>query len=150
MGAGRHTLEEKLEYAIEKRKAAEIAMGAATAVRENAREMSGGLLSFGGSGPQRAAQQVKATFERSFRGYAEAKERFDHWDYKARSYARRIAERDRVLLTREDVLGATHVRLSTGWWKVAKVNATTVSVETGYSWTDRHQFAKILEVRTIA
>lgn len=56
------------------------------------------------------------------------------------------AERDRRVLTHEDVVGAVAVRDSYGWHRVAKVNRTTVSVETGYSWTDRIEFARILEV----
>lgn len=51
--------------------------------------------------------------------------------------------------TPEQLQAATHVRTATGWHKVAKVNAKSVSVETGHSWTDRHAHDKILEVRTI-
>lgn len=51
--------------------------------------------------------------------------------------------------TPEQLKAATHVRTDTGWHKVVKVNAKSVSVETGYSWTDRHAHDKILEVRTI-
>ncbi|WP_350347227.1 hypothetical protein ABIQ69_11360 [Agromyces sp. G08B096] len=66
--------------------------------------------------------------------------------------AREVAaavEAARVRLTRDDILGATHVRTPYGWHKVARVNKTTVSVETAYSWTDRYPFDKILEVRTV-
>lgn len=63
--------------------------------------------------------------------------------------AREEAEASRVLLTRADLVGATHVRTQYGWHKVARLNPTTVAVETGYSWTDRYPFDKVLEVRTI-
>lgn len=42
-----------------------------------------------------------------------------------------------------------HVRTATGWHKVVRVSAKSVTVETGYSWTDRHPLARIIEVRTI-
>ncbi len=59
------------------------------------------------------------------------------------------SEAARVRLTREDMLGATHVRTSAGWHRVATVNIKTVSVETGYSWVDRYRFDQILQVRTV-
>jgi hypothetical protein len=52
-----------------------------------------------------------------------------------------------VRLTREDIVGATWVRDSTSWREVVRVNAKSVSVESGYSWTDRLEFDRILEVR---
>jgi hypothetical protein len=58
-------------------------------------------------------------------------------------------EAARVRLTRDDIIGATHVRTAYAWHKVARVNKTTVSVETGYSWVDRIPFDKILDARTI-
>jgi hypothetical protein len=146
MGGERYTLEERLAYATEKRDVAAKAIERADAVYAEAHEMGGGIPGFGGSGSQRAAQKVRATYDRSHRLYTEAKERFDYWDAKAKGYARRIAERDRVRLTREDVEGATQVRLSHGWRNVVRVNATTVSVETGYSWVDRYPFDQILQV----
>lgn len=42
--------------------------------------------------------------------------------------------------------GARAVKTSLGWFKVVRVNAKTVSVETGQSWTDRIAFGKIIEV----
>lgn len=56
-----------------------------------------------------------------------------------------LAERDRPTLTRDDILGAVAVRTKTGWHRVAKVNAKTVAVETGYSWTDKYTFDRVLE-----
>jgi hypothetical protein len=58
-------------------------------------------------------------------------------------------ERDRVRLTRDDIVGATHVRTSPGWHLVARVNAKTVSVQTPYSWTDKYPFAEVLETRAV-
>lgn len=42
---------------------------------------------------------------------------------------------------------AVAVRTSTGWHRVVKVNTKSVTVETGYSWTDRYPINKILEVK---
>lgn len=61
--------------------------------------------------------------------------------------AARQAEQSRVKYTREDLAGAVIIRTASGWRKVAKVNAKTVSVETGYSWTDRVAFDKITDYR---
>jgi hypothetical protein len=49
--------------------------------------------------------------------------------------------------TDEQYKAARVVRTVFGWHKVVRVNEKSVSVETGYSWTDRIQRAKILEVR---
>jgi hypothetical protein len=66
---------------------------------------------------------------------------------KAERAAVRAAETARVPLTRDDILGATHVRFAWGWRKVVRVNRSSVTVETGYSWNDRHPFSKVLEVQ---
>lgn len=60
------------------------------------------------------------------------------------AYAKRNAP---VPFTTEELKVARAVRTSAGWHRVAKVNAKSVSVETGYSWTDRYTLDKILEVR---
>ncbi|WP_152203623.1 hypothetical protein [Georgenia thermotolerans] len=39
------------------------------------------------------------------------------------------------------------VRDSVGWHRVTRVNAKSVSVETGYSWTDRIPHERIIETR---
>ena len=44
--------------------------------------------------------------------------------------------------------GARLVRDSYGWHRVIRVNAKSVSVETGYSWTDRIPLANVLEARS--
>ena len=40
------------------------------------------------------------------------------------------------------------VRDSLGWHRVIRVNAKSVSVETGYSWTDRIPMSNVLEARS--
>jgi hypothetical protein len=67
-------------------------------------------------------------------------------DYKARREAAAAKEAARVRLTVEDVKGARFVRDSCGWHEVVRVSAKSVTVETGYSWTDRIALEKILEV----
>ena len=46
-----------------------------------------------------------------------------------------------------DLHEARAIRTELGWHKVVRVNKKTVTVETGYSWTDRVAIDKILEVR---
>jgi hypothetical protein len=70
-------------------------------------------------------------------------------EFKAAVADTNAREAARVRLTREDILGATHVRTEFAWRRVARVNKTTVSVETGYSWVDRIPFDKIFDARTI-
>jgi hypothetical protein len=63
-----------------------------------------------------------------------------------------MAYRERVKpvpFTDEELKAARAVRTINGWHKVVRVNAKTVTVETGYSWTDRYPFKKILEVATL-
>lgn len=58
------------------------------------------------------------------------------------------AERTKpVPFTQEELKAACAVRTSTGWHTVARVNAKSVTVVTGYTWTDRYTIDKILEVR---
>lgn len=61
------------------------------------------------------------------------------------AYAIRTAP---VPFTPEELKTARAIRTTLGWHKVAKVNAKSVSVETGYSWTDRYAIDRILEVRS--
>lgn len=58
----------------------------------------------------------------------------------------REAEAARARLTADDVRGASLVRDKRGWHKVVRVNATSVTVETGYSWTDRIPLHHVIEV----
>lgn len=52
-----------------------------------------------------------------------------------------------VPFSTEELYEARAIRTNTGWHKVVTINRKTVSVETGYSWTDRIAIDKILEVR---
>lgn len=81
-------------------------------------------------------------------------------DAKRELAADAAAERDRVraayaervklvAFTADELAAATHVRTETGWHKIVRVLAKSVTVETGYSWTDRYALAKIIEVRCI-
>lgn len=61
-----------------------------------------------------------------------------------------IAYRERtkpVPFTAEELKAARAIRTVAGWHKVVRVNAKSVTVETGYSWTDRYTLDKIKEVR---
>ena len=60
---------------------------------------------------------------------------------------KRIAERDRVRLTRDDIVGATAIRTQFGWSRVIRVNNVSVTIPTEWSWTDTVPFDRILEVR---
>lgn len=60
-----------------------------------------------------------------------------------------IKERDRVPFTRDDLAGAEYVRTQHGWHKVVRINQTSVSVATGYSWVDRYPFDRILQATSI-
>lgn len=94
---------------------------------------------------------------RRFAGYARSADIFTAFEAAEREVDRLTrqleyerAEATRQRFTREDIAGAFAVRTSAGWHKVARVNAKTVSVETGYSWTDRIEFDKILDYRKAA
>jgi hypothetical protein len=71
-------------------------------------------------------------------------------EYEASVIRGRLATQARnnaIAFTEDQYKAAKVVRDSHGWHKVAKVNAKSVSVETGYSWTDRIRRDKIIEVR---
>lgn len=53
-----------------------------------------------------------------------------------------------VPFTAAELTAARVVRDRHGWHKVARVNAKSVSVETGYSWVDRIALTAVLEVRS--
>lgn len=139
----------KLTHALKMLDAAHAAKTAADHLSERAREMGGGIPGFGGSGSQRAAAQVRGAYGSADRAHAAADERIALWTGKIASLERRIAEKERVRLTRDDLVGATHIRVGRSWRKVSKLNVKSVSVETGYSWTDRIAFDQVLEARTI-
>lgn len=66
--------------------------------------------------------------------------------FDAAGAAHRAAEAERVRFTRDDLQDARAVRTLDGWRRVVRVNASTVTVQTPYSWTDRVRFDRILEV----
>lgn len=53
-----------------------------------------------------------------------------------------------IPFTTEELKAARAIRTSTGWHRVIRVNAKSVTVGTCYSWNDRHAIEKILEVRS--
>lgn len=116
--------------------------------RRRANDAGGGLLSFGGSGPQTAARKVRGGLEAAHRNILEAEERLTFWRDRLARLERLQAEQQRTRFTRADLLGATHVRTRYGWHEVVKVNAKSVTVATAYSWTDLVALDKILEIRT--
>jgi hypothetical protein len=142
-----YTLEEKIEYATEKLAAAKHAQDGAELLSLGAHEMGGGIPGFGGSGSQRAANQVRSAWSRADKAAREADERAEYWAHKLSRYKARLVERDRIRLTRDDIKGASWIRTDHGWRKVVRVNAKTVSVESGYSWTDRIDIDRVIEVR---
>lgn len=142
-----YTLEQKRDWALRLAGEAEAELAQHRARLDQIREDAGGLLSFGGSGSQRAKHAISSATDRALKGSWDAGQKAKRYRLQAESLNRQIAERDRVRFTREDLAGSRFIRTSGGWHKVVKVNAKTVSVETGYSWTDRHPFEKVLEVR---
>ncbi|WP_417510618.1 hypothetical protein [Microbacterium sp.] len=137
----------KLSYSRDRLEAAQQAKAEAEKLSASAREIGGGIPGFGGSGSQRAAATVRGAYSRADRAHREADERIAKWTHRVKSLERRLAETQRVRFTREDVVGAEFIHDGTSWRQVRKVNAKTVSVETGYSWVDRVPFDKIRSVR---
>jgi hypothetical protein len=128
---------------------AEKAKARAELMSETAHEMGGGIPGFGGSGNQRAAQKVRGAWTSADRAHREADERIELWSYKIRSLERRIAEAERVRYTADDLKGATHVKYGS-WRKVVRVSTKSVTVESGYSWTDRVPIEQITDFRILA
>lgn len=140
-------LKAKLAYAQARLEAANEAMRAADRKDDAAFEMGGGIPGFGGSGNQRAAQQVRSAMNSAYRAWQDASERIEKWSYRVKRLESRIAEIERVRLTREDVLGAVLIHDGISWRKVIRVNAKSVSVDSGYSWVDRVTFDQIRAVK---
>jgi hypothetical protein len=141
-----YTLEEKRDWALAGKIRWEARLADAEAKMERAHEMGGGIPGFGRSGNQRAAQQVRSAFSSADRAYSEASEKREYYKGKLRGYERRIAERDRRRFEQADLTDAKYIKTHAGWYKVVRVNAKSVTVESGYSWTDRIELDKILEV----
>lgn len=135
----------KLNYATAMLERANAAKTAANALSEQAHEMGGGIPGFGGSGSQRAASQVRSAHERAHRAHNEADERIALWHHKVKSLQRRIAEAERVRFTAADLKAAKFVRAGGSWREVVRVSAKSVTVTTGYSWTDRIQIDQITD-----
>ena len=83
-----------------------------------------------------AAWALVATVENKIRGI----EASIRWDHRHRA----------VAFTRDELKASTHIRTELGWHAVVRVNKTSVSVATGYSWVDRVPLAKVREVRKVA
>ena len=61
--------------------------------------------------------------------------------------ASKAAEAARVKFTRDDIAGATAVRTALyGWRLVRRVNAKTVSVDSGHSWAVLVKFEDVLAI----
>ena len=91
---------------------------------------------------RKGAAAINATVEAAVAGVA-AQVADEHSAARA-EYARRIAP---VEFTPAQLSTAIAIRTSSGWHRVKKVNAKSMTVETGYSWTDRYALDRILEVR---
>lgn len=90
---------------------------------------------------QRTIDQAKAEL-----AAGEQEERERNAERNAAAHEAKYGRRD---YTSDELKAATHIRTDVGWHKVVRVNAKSVTVETGYSWTDRYGLDKVLEVRTI-
>ena len=143
--SGYARLLDRLAYARGELALAEQDVERANGARERARTYRGGLLSYGGSGSQAAHRQVQGELDRLLRDAKEAHDRMEHWGFEVRRLENMLAKQERPRLTRDDVLGATHIRTRLGWHEVVSVNSTTVSVAPGHPWNDRYPFEKILQ-----
>lgn len=91
---------------------------------------------------------------RRFNGYDRDAQVFKDYDDAKKEVAileRRLSdattERDRHKFTRDEIVGATAVRTGAyGWRLVRRVNPTTVSIDSGYSWVTRVPFDDVLAV----
>ncbi|WP_433584587.1 hypothetical protein [Microbacterium hydrocarbonoxydans] len=121
-------LKARLAHARERLAAALDAMNAADRKQEAAHALGGGIPGFGGSGNQRAAQQVRGALGSAHRAWQDAQARIDKWSHRVKSLERRITEQERKPFERADVIGAGFIHDGTSWRKVVRVNAKTVSV----------------------
>lgn len=94
----------------------------------------------------RADARRQARFQREAEAWR-AVERADK-DVERLEWSLRHALRHATVPFTDDELKAARViRTRSGWHKVVRVNAKSVSVATGYSWTDRVALSSVLEVR---
>lgn len=75
-----------------------------------------------------------------------AENRAQEREAKARRKVEREADKNRVKLTRDDVLGARLIRDKWGWYEVVRVNAKTVTYRCSVGEL-RMKFDEILEVK---
>lgn len=81
--------------------------------------------------------------EEKERQAAEATARQD--ELKEQRKVAREAEVARIKFAAFDLMGASHVRDATGWHRVMRVNAKSVTVETPHSWTERIPLERVLQ-----
>lgn len=77
----------------------------------------------------------------------EALERIASLEHRLALAEHREAEASRERLAADQVHGARFVRTRHGWHEVVRVNATSVTVRTEWSWDERIALGKVLEVR---
>lgn len=77
----------------------------------------------------------------------EALERIASLEHRLALAEHREAEAGRERLVTDQVRGARFVRSRHGWHEVVRVNATSVTVRTEWSWDERIALGKVLEVR---
>lgn len=123
------------------------AMERANALHDTAREMGGGIPGFGHAGNQRAASMVRSASDRAQQAWVDARDRIEHWQDKVLRLEARIAEAERVKLTDgASITDAKWVNARGGWWRVAKVNAKSVTVHyPGASFTERIPISSVKE-----
>jgi len=87
----------------------------------------------------------------SYARQADVFTRFDEEEKRVALLEAQIAtartERERKPFTRTELASAVAVKDKYGWHKVRKVNAVSVSVESGYSWTEKIAIDKVLDYR---
>lgn len=90
------------------------------------------------------AKQIEATITAAL-DELEAEKAAERAELKA---ARKAAQADRRRYIREDFDGVRAVRDRYGWHGVVRVNPTSVTIRTPYSWSERIPFGQILETRS--
>ena len=93
--------------------------------------------------------KIRSNMNADLRRFAEANAVAQEMAAKEARARARTAERERIPFTRDQLVGATHVRFAWGWAKVARLNRESVAVETKFSWTDRYPIYKVLEFKTL-
>lgn len=145
--AQRHLKAERDKLAVARRRADEASRAASAATPGGLRDYDPAILSGIRRRPNpRADTRRHAAYDRSAKATRDLMEQ----ERRVRAAEHRLerAERDAVAPRDLDALArGWFVRTRHGWHRVVRVNATSVSVETGYSWTDRIPFKQIVETR---